>query len=175
MRRQRTANLSPEAYAGFIWWPYNVPPALSRISMACRDRGRLCHGHDVRPAVEQSSRYRGRGLRGGRVDTLSEKINYMVYCLLMTPDGASATRQAFRSFHRHDTTRRSSYTNSPICNRRIPKLDDQRTGHAIMYVSPQRQLVVQCRLLKWRSQGLHFFLYNSGSSAPLVRLTRLAA
>lgn len=105
--------LSPEAYAGFIWWPYNVPPAIvANINgLPATEVGYATDMMYVRP----SSNHPGivvAGYADGRVNTLSENINYFVYCLLMTPDGTKCNPAGLPFIPSNDTTLPAAYTNS---------------------------------------------------------------
>ena len=106
------ALLTPEAYAGFVWWPYAAPPTLvANINgLPQTEVGYATDMFYARP----SSNHPGivvASYADGRVTTMSENINYLVYCLLMTPDGAKCNPAGLPFMTSTDPNLPAVYTN----------------------------------------------------------------
>ncbi len=82
---------TPEIYTGFVWWPSVAPPAFNAsINGTPTELGYASDMFYARP----SSSHPGIvvvSFADGRTQTISENINYIVFCLIMTPDGARCT------------------------------------------------------------------------------------
>jgi prepilin-type processing-associated H-X9-DG protein len=105
--------ITGEAFTGFVWWPYFVPP-----SQVCGINGlpqtEVGYATDMYYA-RPSSNHPGIvvvAFADGHVQTLSENINYTVYCLLMTPDGAKCNPPGLSFVSSGDSTLPIYYTNS---------------------------------------------------------------
>ncbi|HVU89002.1 MAG TPA: DUF1559 domain-containing protein [Pirellulales bacterium] len=82
--------LSPEAFAGFVWWPYAAAPPSLVAQINGLPQADVGYATDMMYA-RPSSNHPGIvvvSYADGRTSTMNENINYLVYCLLMTPDGA---------------------------------------------------------------------------------------
>jgi hypothetical protein len=105
--------LTPEAYAGFVWWPYFVAPAqVANINgLPQTEPGYATDMFYARPSSNHPSLVVV-SYADGRTTTMSENINYLVYCLLMTPDGAKCNPAGLPFISSTDTNLPIYYTNS---------------------------------------------------------------
>jgi prepilin-type processing-associated H-X9-DG protein len=82
---------TPEIYTAFVWWPSLVAPTFAaNINGPNSELNYATDMFFVRP----SSNHPGvvnMTFADGRTQTMSENINYTVYCLLMTSDGQKCT------------------------------------------------------------------------------------